>query len=108
MSKVPDRDVKHLDRRDTSLIYSAAMSEPVCIIGASGALGFGLALRLGQAGVGIAIGSRDAERAAETVARAQAAAPAGAFSGFENAEAVTHAETVILSVPFRNQSETLT
>lgn len=83
------------------------MSDPVCIIGASGALGFGLALRLGQAGVPIAIGSRDAARAAETVARAQAAAPDGAFSGFENAEAATHAETVILSVPFRNQSETL-
>ncbi len=84
------------------------MSEPVCIIGASGALGFGLALRLGRAGVPIAIGSRDAERAAETVARAQGAVPGGAFSGFENAEAVTHARTVLLSVPFRNQSETLT
>ena len=81
---------------------------PVCVIGASGALGFGLAARWGAAGVPIVIGSRDAGRAAETVERLRALAPAGAFSGAENAEAATRAETVVLSVPFRNQSETLT
>lgn len=81
---------------------------PVTIIGASGALGFGLALRLGRVGVPVVIGSRDAERAQETVARARQAVPDGAFSGYENAEAVTHTATTILSVPFRNQSETLT
>ena len=36
----------------------------VTIIGASGALGFGLAVRLAAAGVEVTIGSRDAERAA--------------------------------------------
>ncbi len=81
---------------------------PVCIIGASGALGFGLALRLGRAGVPIAIGSRSAERAAETVERAQAVVPEGSYAGYENTDAVSRAETVILSVPFRNQSEMLT
>jgi NADPH-dependent F420 reductase len=81
---------------------------PVCIVGASGALGFGLAIRLGRAGVPVAIGSRDAQRAAETAERARTAVPEGSFAGFENAEAVTHAEAVILSVQFRNQSETLT
>jgi 8-hydroxy-5-deazaflavin:NADPH oxidoreductase len=81
---------------------------PVCIIGASGALGFGLALRLGRAGVPITIGSRSTERAAETVERARAAVPEGSFTGYDNAEAVASAQTVILSVPFRNQSEMLT
>ena len=81
---------------------------PVCIIGASGALGFGLALRLGQAGVPVVIGSRDAGRAQETAERADAAVPGGEFSGYDNAAAVGRAEQVILSVPFRNQSETLT
>ena len=33
--------------------------------------------------------------------------PGGSFSGYDNAGAVRAAETVILSVPFRNQSETL-
>ncbi len=81
---------------------------PVGIIGAAGALGFGLALRLGQVGGPNAIGSRSAERAAETVERARALVPEGSFTGYDNAEAVAQAETVILSVPFRNQSETLT
>jgi 8-hydroxy-5-deazaflavin:NADPH oxidoreductase len=80
----------------------------VCIVGASGALGFGLAVRLGREGVPVTIGSRDADRAKEAAARAQHRVPNGTYSGAENAEAVKGAEIVILSVPFRNQSETLT
>jgi NADPH-dependent F420 reductase len=82
-------------------------TDPVAIVGASGALGFGLAVRLGQAGVPIVIGSRDPARAQEAAARAGEAVPNGTFSGVENAEAVRSAEVLILSVPFRNQSETL-
>jgi NADPH-dependent F420 reductase len=82
-------------------------NDPVAIVGASGALGFGLAVRLGQAGVPIVIGSRDPARAAQTAERAHEAVPRGSFSGAENAQAVRDVETVILSVPFRNQSETL-
>ncbi len=84
------------------------MTEPVCIVGATGALGFGLALRLGREGVPIVIGSRDSHRAGEAVGRAEAQVPDGTFSGLQNEDAVRQAETVILSVPFRNQSETLT
>jgi NADPH-dependent F420 reductase len=80
---------------------------PVCIVGASGALGFGLALRLGRAGVPIVIGSREAQRAQETATRAREALPDGVFSGADNATAVAQAQTVILSVPFRSHSETL-
>jgi NADPH-dependent F420 reductase len=93
-------------------LYSAAVSsspsDPVAIIGASGALGFGLALRLARAGVPIEIGSRDRERAVETAERAAALVPDGSFSGHDNAGAAAAAEIVILSVPFRSQSETLT
>jgi len=81
---------------------------PVAIVGATGALGFGLALRLGRAGVPVVIGSRDAGRAREAAARAAEAVPEGAYSGLLNAEAARAAELVILSVPFRNQSENLT
>jgi 8-hydroxy-5-deazaflavin:NADPH oxidoreductase len=80
----------------------------VCIVGGTGALGFGLALRLAREGVPIAIGSRDADRAREAVAKASDRVPDGSFTGAENAEAVKDAEIVILSVPFRSQSETLT
>ncbi len=54
------------------------------------------------------IGSRSAERAAEAVERALAAVPDGSFAGYENSDAVAQTDTTILSVPFRNQSETLT
>ena len=84
------------------------MPDPVCIVGATGALGFGLALRLGREGVPILIGSRDAGRAQEAAGRAQQLVPNGSFSGAQNAQAVTETPLVILSVPFRNQSETLT
>ena len=80
---------------------------PVAIVGASGALGFGLAVRLGRAGVPVAVGSRDAERMAQTVARAQEIVPGGSFSGCDNEAAVRAADTVILSVPFGSQYETL-
>ncbi len=87
---------------------SSPEPDPVAVIGASGALGFGLAIRLARTGVPIAIGSRDAERAQETAERAGELVPEGSFSAHDNAGAVAAAETVILSVPFRNQSETLT
>jgi len=99
----------------TLSLYSAAVapssSDPVAVIGASGALGFGLALRLARTGVPIAIGSRDSDRAAETAERALAILPDASFSAYDNADAVRAAGAdgiVILSVPFRNQSETLT
>ena len=84
------------------------MSSPVCIVGATGALGYGLALRLGRAGVPIVIGSRDAGRALQAAGRAAAQVPEGTFSGAENPDAVQGCELVVLSVPFRSQSETLT
>jgi NADPH-dependent F420 reductase len=81
--------------------------DAVAVIGASGALGFGLAVRLGLAGVPVAIGSREFARAVETVERAREAAPGASFTAHHNADAVRAAKAVILSVPFRNQSETL-
>lgn len=84
------------------------MSPPVCIVGGTGALGFGLALRLGRAGVPIVIGSRDAGRAQEAAARACEKVPGGSFSGLQNEAAAHEAEIVILSVPFRNQVENVT
>jgi 8-hydroxy-5-deazaflavin:NADPH oxidoreductase len=84
------------------------LAPPVCIVGGTGALGFGLAVRLGRGGVPIVIGSRDIARAEEAAARASQAVPDGSFAGLENAAAVRDVEIVILSVPFRNQSENLT
>ncbi len=84
------------------------MSDPVTIIGGTGALGFGLAVRLGREGTPVVIGSRSAERAAEAAQRATEQVPEGSFQGLENAEAAQAAQVVFLCVPFRNQSENLT
>jgi 8-hydroxy-5-deazaflavin:NADPH oxidoreductase len=83
------------------------VTAPVCIVGGTGALGFGLALRLATGNVPVVIGSRDAGRAEEAARRAAAEVPDGSFSGRENADAVRDAEVVILSVPFRSQAENL-
>jgi NADPH-dependent F420 reductase len=80
----------------------------VAIVGGTGALGFGLALRLGATGVPVVIGSREAERAQEAARRAGETLPDGTFEGRANPEAVSGAQVVFLCVPFRNQSENLT
>ena len=79
----------------------------MCIVGGTGALGFGLALRLARAGTPIVIGSRDEGRAQEAAARASELVSEGSFAGRQNADAVAGAELVVLSVPFRSQSENL-
>jgi NADPH-dependent F420 reductase len=86
----------------------SAPDSSVTIIGASGALGFGLAVRLAGAGVAVTIGSREAGRAEEAAARVRAAVPEGSVSGLENAAAAQANELVVLSVPFRSHHETLT
>jgi len=83
------------------------LPEPVSIIGASGALGFGLAVRLARAGSEVTIGSREPTRAEEAADRARSAVPQGVFTGLANESAAAANEILILSVPFRNQSETL-
>ncbi|MFA4927416.1 MAG: NADPH-dependent F420 reductase [Patulibacter sp.] len=84
------------------------MSNPVAILGGTGQLGFGLAVRLGKAGVPVIIGSRDAGRAQEAAERAAAAVPGGTFSGADNAEATASADrVVVLAVPFASSAGTL-
>jgi NADPH-dependent F420 reductase len=57
--------------------------------------------------VPIAVGSREFARAVEAVERARQHAPGATFTAHHNEDAVRAAPIVILSVPFRNQSETL-
>ena len=63
------------------------MAEPIPIIGGTGALGYGLAVRWTQAGEQIVIGSRKAERAAEAADRVRAVFADAEVEGLENAEA---------------------
>jgi NADPH-dependent F420 reductase len=64
----------------------------VAVLGGTGAFGAALAQRLVEAGVDVAIGSRDPGRAAET------AAEVGAAQGAANADVVAGADLIILAV----------
>jgi NADPH-dependent F420 reductase len=85
----------------------AQAKQTVAIIGGTGALGFGLAVRWAMAGVPIVIGSRDAGRATDVAERVVERAGGGEVTGLENEEAAARAGTVLLSVPFRVQAENL-
>jgi 8-hydroxy-5-deazaflavin:NADPH oxidoreductase len=84
------------------------VAEPIPIIGGTGALGYGLALRWARAGEPIVIGSREAGRAEEAAGRVRSEVEGASIEGLQNAEAVTRGPVVFLTVPFRAQSETLT
>ena len=82
-------------------------ADSVAIIGATGALGFGLALRLGAAGVSVTIGSRDEHRAVAGAVRAHELVPGGQFAGLQNEMAASAADVVVISVPFRAHADTV-
>jgi 8-hydroxy-5-deazaflavin:NADPH oxidoreductase len=82
-------------------------SQPLPIVGGTGALGHGLALRWAKAGLPVVIGSRSAERAAEAAARVREAVPGAEAEGAPNEQAAKRGPIVFLTVPFRAQSENL-
>ena len=73
------------------------MPAPIAIIGGTGALGSGLALRWERAGVPVVIGTRDAEHV-----------PALGLDVVSCGDALEQADVLVLCVAFRSQSETLT
>jgi 8-hydroxy-5-deazaflavin:NADPH oxidoreductase len=82
--------------------------DAVPVIGGTGALGFGLAVRMAHAGVPVVVGSRDAERARQAVERLRERVPEAQAEGLQNVEAARRGPVVFLCVPFRAQSENLT
>ena len=80
---------------------------PIPILGGTGALGYGLAVRWAHAGLPVVIGSREADRAAEAAERVRDAVDGADVEGFANEEAAARGPIAFLTVPFRAQSETL-
>jgi|TARA_B100001173_G_scaffold298977_1_gene297090 NADPH-dependent F420 reductase len=82
----------------------------IAIIGGTGPQGQGLALRFANAGVPVALGSRDPLRAEEIGKQVNSLVPEGGAKvlGVTNSEAVALADQiVILSVPWSAHNETL-
>jgi NADPH-dependent F420 reductase len=69
------------------------------IVGGTGPLGRGLALRLAAAGEAVLVGSRVAERARATADGIRAAVPTARVEGLENGRVVARASRVILAIP---------
>jgi NADPH-dependent F420 reductase len=80
---------------------------PIPIIGGTGALGYGLAVRWASAGIPVVIGSRDEGRAVEAAAKVEAEVADAKVTGAGNEDAVKAGRIVFMTVPFRAQSETL-
>ena len=93
------------------------MSRKIAILGGTGPLGSGLALRWVRAGETVIIGSRDAERAqtcaGQVLERVRSAAPLLGLehpyplTGADNASAVGSADVVVLAVPFEGHASLL-
>ena len=89
--------------------------QKIAIIGGTGDLGFGLALRWALAGVPVIIGSRDEGRAKGGARRIEESLKAHApdesgrisISGLENAQAAAQAAVSVLAVPISAQAEIL-
>ena len=81
--------------------------EKIAIIGGTGDLGYGLALRWAGAGLDIVIGSRDAARAEEAAGRVATTVPNAKVPGAANPEAAAQASIVVLAVPFSGQAAIL-
>ena len=89
------------------------MSETkIAVIGGTGDLGFGLAVRWARAGVPVVIGSRDEKKAKDAAERANNVIDSGMLpglapgpvGGMENAKAAAEASVVVLAVPFPGQA----
>ena len=78
----------------------------IAIIGGTGDLSSGLALRWAKAGYPIMIGSRS-KIAAEEAAKTLAEASGGQITGDENSLAAVSADLVVLTVPFSNHKPML-
>lgn len=80
--------------------------DTIAIIGGTGDLGSGLAVRWAQAGYRVVVGSRSAEKA-EALAKESSRTSGVLIEGAANADAATRAGIVVIAVPFASHNQTL-
>lgn len=81
--------------------------ETIAILGGTGDLGTGLAIRWSKAGYKIIIGSRTLAKAQAAVADLEKISPTTPASAMENADAASAGDIVVLTVPAEHQISTL-
>ena len=82
-------------------------SETIAILGGTGDLGSGLAIRWSKAGHRIVIGSRTLEKARNAVANLKEISPETPADAMENPDAAAAGDIVVLTVPAEHQVSTL-
>jgi NADPH-dependent F420 reductase len=80
----------------------------IAIVGGTGSLGTGLAMRLGAPGVKVIIGSRDAQRAQTAVETLRPRIRAGELAGATNQAAIKDADYVVIAVPYEGHAQIIT
>ena len=83
------------------------VKETIAILGGTGDLGTGLAIRWSKAGYRIVIGSRTLPKAERAVANLHAISPDTPAVPMENADAAAAGDIVVLTVPAEHQLATL-
>ncbi len=86
---------------------SGTKKEIIAILGGTGDLGTGLAIRWSRAGHGIIIGSRTLEKAEKAVANLARISPETPARAMENRDAAAAGDIVVLTVPAEHQIATL-
>lgn len=81
--------------------------ETIAILGGTGDLGTGLAIRWSKAGYKIVIGSRTLTKAQAAVADLKKISPTTPAAAMENADAAAEGDIVVLTVPAEHQISTL-
>jgi NADPH-dependent F420 reductase len=85
----------------------AEIPKSITILGGTGNLGRGLALRWANSGIDIIIGSRSAERAAGSAAELNEELGSEHVRGLVTEEAASAGELVVIAVPFTAHADTL-
>jgi len=80
------------------------MPQTVALIGGTGRLGPGLALRLSRGGLPVTIGSRELQHALDVAERVTALGGVARIRGATNADAAAGADLAILTVPYEAQA----
>jgi NADPH-dependent F420 reductase len=79
----------------------------IAVVGGTGELGGGLAMRFARAGLNVVVGSRSAGKAASVAAEIAAASGSRKITGYDNVAAAEAGDVVFVAVPLASQDETL-
>lgn len=79
----------------------------IAVLGGSGDLGSGLALRWARAGYPVIIGSRTEEKAQTAAQGISSRFPDAGVSGLDNVAAAAAGDIIVMTVPFSNHAATL-